>query len=105
MFQERLTRGHGSQCGYCTPGFVMSMYALLRTSPNPTTQEIEHALSGNYFAKDFDFLEFTVIVIVLQEIYVAALVIDRLWNRFIRFRRFANILLHCCTNSTLLLVI
>jgi xanthine dehydrogenase/oxidase len=30
--QQRLARSHGSQCGFCTPGFVMSMYALLRSS-------------------------------------------------------------------------
>ncbi|CAL8234534.1 unnamed protein product, partial [Boreogadus saida] len=31
--QERIARAHGSQCGFCTPGMVMSMYALLRTHP------------------------------------------------------------------------
>jgi xanthine dehydrogenase/oxidase len=31
--QERLARAHGSQCGFCTPGFVMSMYSLLRSKP------------------------------------------------------------------------
>jgi xanthine dehydrogenase/oxidase len=30
--QQRLARSHGSQCGFCTPGFVMSMYSLLRSS-------------------------------------------------------------------------
>ncbi|PSC76668.1 Xanthine dehydrogenase [Micractinium conductrix] len=47
--QERLARAHGSQCGFCTPGFVMSMAALLRgMAPEaPTEEEIEEALAGN----------------------------------------------------------
>lgn len=39
---------HGAvQCGYCTPGMIMSSYALLATNPNPTRQEVRRALSGN----------------------------------------------------------
>ena len=38
---------HGSQCGFCTPGFVMSLFALFKTNPNPTRQEISDAISGN----------------------------------------------------------
>ncbi|KAL2650085.1 hypothetical protein R1flu_018213 [Riccia fluitans] len=46
--QEALATSHGSQCGFCTPGFVMSMYALLRASKGaPTKGEIEEALAGN----------------------------------------------------------
>ncbi|KAG5577770.1 hypothetical protein H5410_057904 [Solanum commersonii] len=46
--QESLARLHGSQCGFCTPGFVMSMYALLRSSKEPPTEEqIEENLAGN----------------------------------------------------------
>uniref|UniRef100_A0A2P2KBD2 xanthine dehydrogenase n=1 Tax=Rhizophora mucronata TaxID=61149 RepID=A0A2P2KBD2_RHIMU len=46
--QESLASSHGSQCGFCTPGFIMSMYALLRSSPTPPTQEqIEECLAGN----------------------------------------------------------
>lgn len=46
--QEILARSHGSQCGFCTPGFVMSMYALLRSSQTPPTeQQIEESLAGN----------------------------------------------------------
>ena len=37
----------GAQCGFCTPGILMSAWALLRRSPNPTRGEIAHALSGN----------------------------------------------------------
>ena len=35
------------QCGYCTPGMLMSAYALLRKNPNPTVEEIRRALAGN----------------------------------------------------------
>uniref|UniRef100_A0A8C5QI35 FAD-binding PCMH-type domain-containing protein n=1 Tax=Leptobrachium leishanense TaxID=445787 RepID=A0A8C5QI35_9ANUR len=45
--QERIAKAHGSQCGFCTPGMVMSMYALLRNYPEPTTSQIMDALSGN----------------------------------------------------------
>jgi len=37
----------GAQCGYCTPGFMMTVKALLTENPNPTEQEIRGALSGN----------------------------------------------------------
>jgi 4-hydroxybenzoyl-CoA reductase subunit gamma len=42
-FHEKL----GSQCGYCTPGFVMASAGLLRKNPNPSEAEIVAALSGN----------------------------------------------------------
>ncbi|XP_071832643.1 xanthine dehydrogenase/oxidase-like isoform X2 [Apostichopus japonicus] len=45
--QERIAKAHGSQCGFCTPGFVMSMYTLLRNNPEPTMEEIETAIEGN----------------------------------------------------------
>lgn len=46
--QARLAKAHGSQCGFCTPGFVMSMYSLLRSKPEaPTETEIEDNLAGN----------------------------------------------------------
>lgn len=46
--QESLALSHGSQCGFCTPGFIMSMYALLRSSQTPPTEEqIEESLAGN----------------------------------------------------------
>jgi carbon-monoxide dehydrogenase small subunit len=38
---------HGLQCGFCTPGFVVSVTAFLREHPNPTDPEIREALSGN----------------------------------------------------------
>nr|XP_026690657.1 xanthine dehydrogenase/oxidase-like [Ciona intestinalis] len=45
--QERISKFHGSQCGFCTPGIVMSMYALLRNQPVPSLENIESALQGN----------------------------------------------------------
>ncbi|EFJ45339.1 hypothetical protein VOLCADRAFT_63971 [Volvox carteri f. nagariensis] len=46
--QQRLAVMHGSQCGFCTPGFVMSMYSLLRSCEEaPTEEDIEDALGGN----------------------------------------------------------
>ncbi|XP_077986023.1 xanthine dehydrogenase/oxidase-like isoform X2 [Glandiceps talaboti] len=45
--QERLAKAHGSQCGFCSPGMVMSMYTLLRNNPQPTAMDIEDALEGN----------------------------------------------------------
>ncbi|CAA6660108.1 unnamed protein product [Spirodela intermedia] len=46
--QEHLAQSHGSQCGFCTPGFVMSMYALLRSNRTlPTEEQIEENLAGN----------------------------------------------------------
>jgi xanthine dehydrogenase/oxidase len=45
--QRALAQSHGSQCGFCTPGFVMSMYALLRSRRgSPSKEEVEEALSG-----------------------------------------------------------
>ncbi|WP_235215351.1 (2Fe-2S)-binding protein [Phaeacidiphilus oryzae] len=38
---------HGLQCGFCTPGFVVSATALLERNPHPTDEEIREALSGN----------------------------------------------------------
>ncbi|KAK2191207.1 hypothetical protein NP493_57g06060 [Ridgeia piscesae] len=45
--QERLAKSHGSQCGFCTPGMVMSMYTLLRNNPCPSMTDLEHAFEGN----------------------------------------------------------
>lgn len=50
--QERIAKAHGSQCGFCTPGFVMSMYSLMRNSCTPSEEEIEEAFQGNLFALD-----------------------------------------------------
>lgn len=45
--QEAIVNAGGVQCGFCTPGFVMTITALLEESPTPTTDEIKKALSGN----------------------------------------------------------
>ena len=46
--QAALKACHGLQCGFCTPGFVTSITALLRDNPNPTDHEIREGLSGNF---------------------------------------------------------
>ncbi len=45
--QEAFHKEHGLQCGYCTPGFIMAAISLLDETPNPTEEEIRHALEGN----------------------------------------------------------
>ena len=45
--QQAMVDFHGSQCGFCTPGFVMSLYALWMKSPSPSDAAIEKALQGN----------------------------------------------------------
>ncbi len=39
---------HGLQCGFCTPGMILSAYDLLRANSDPSEDEIRHALEGNY---------------------------------------------------------
>ncbi len=45
--QEALWESHSFQCGFCTPGFVMQITALLEDNPNPDEAEIRNTLSGN----------------------------------------------------------
>jgi len=45
--QQAMVDFHGSQCGFCTPGFVMSLYGLWMREPNPADATIEKALQGN----------------------------------------------------------
>ncbi len=45
--QQAMVDQHGSQCGFCTPGFVMSLFALYKTAARPTRQQIDDALAGN----------------------------------------------------------
>ena len=45
--QQAYRDEHGLQCGFCTPGFLMSTYELLQKNPNPTVAEIKDWLSGN----------------------------------------------------------
>ena len=45
--QEAFIDHHAAQCGFCTPGFIMSAKALLDANPSPTREEIRVAISGN----------------------------------------------------------
>jgi carbon-monoxide dehydrogenase small subunit len=45
--QEGFRQEHGLQCGFCTPGMMMSALALLQRNPDPTEEEVRWALSGN----------------------------------------------------------
>ena len=45
--QQSMVDYHGSQCGFCTPGFIMSMFALYKTDADPDRKAIDDALSGN----------------------------------------------------------
>jgi carbon-monoxide dehydrogenase small subunit len=45
--QEGFWQRHGLQCGYCTPGMIMSSIALLQENANPTDEEIRHGIEGN----------------------------------------------------------
>jgi aerobic carbon-monoxide dehydrogenase small subunit len=45
--QEAFWANHGLQCGYCTPGMIMAASSLLESNPDPSEEEIRHALEGN----------------------------------------------------------
>ena len=45
--QEGFWEKHGLQCGFCTPGMIMTAKALLAANPNPSEDEIRHGISGN----------------------------------------------------------
>ena len=45
--QQAMVDWHGSQCGFCTPGFIMSLFALYKNNASPTRREIDDALAGN----------------------------------------------------------
>ncbi len=45
--QEGFWEKHGLQCGFCTPGMIMSAYELLQNNPSPSEEEIREGLSGN----------------------------------------------------------
>ena len=46
--QKQIADSHGSQCGFCTPGIVMSMYTLLRNKPVPKMEDIETYFQVSY---------------------------------------------------------
>ena len=45
--QEGFWEAHGLQCGFCTPGFLMTLVPFLRENPSPTEDQIRNAISGN----------------------------------------------------------
>ena len=45
--QQGFWERHGLQCGYCTPGMIMSALGLLQENPSPTEDEIRHGIEGN----------------------------------------------------------
>lgn len=45
--QQAFLEKHGLQCGFCTPGIIISVHAMLHENPDPTEEEIRHGLSGN----------------------------------------------------------
>lgn len=45
--QQSFWEAHGLQCGYCTPGILMTLIPFLKQNPNPSEDEIRHAISGN----------------------------------------------------------
>jgi carbon-monoxide dehydrogenase small subunit len=45
--QQAFLEEHGLQCGFCTPGFLMSVYELLQRNPNPSDDEIKETLGGH----------------------------------------------------------
>lgn len=46
--QEAFRENHGLQCGFCTPGMVMTAADILKNNPNPSEEEIRHGLEGNF---------------------------------------------------------
>ena len=46
--QESFRDNHGLQCGFCTPGMIITAVGLIENNPNPSEEEIRHALEGNF---------------------------------------------------------
>jgi carbon-monoxide dehydrogenase small subunit len=47
VLQEAFVRNHALQCGFCTPGMIMSARSLLEKNPSPTAEQIKEAIAGN----------------------------------------------------------
>jgi len=47
ILQQAFQEKHGAQCGFCTPGILMTMTAFLKENPNPTLEEIREGIDGN----------------------------------------------------------
>ena len=54
--QQRLANSHGSQCGFCTPGIVMSMYTLLRNNPCPSMEDVDTYFQVQQYTRQSHFL-------------------------------------------------
>jgi carbon-monoxide dehydrogenase small subunit len=48
VLQDSFCEAHGLQCGYCTPGMIISAVNLLQENPSPTEQQIRDGISGNF---------------------------------------------------------
>lgn len=48
--QKSMVESYGLQCGFCTPGMIMTMYCLLRNNPKPTQEDMERALEGTFIS-------------------------------------------------------
>jgi carbon-monoxide dehydrogenase small subunit len=48
QIQESFREKHGLQCGFCTPGMILSSWQLLERNPKPSEGEIRHAIEGNF---------------------------------------------------------
>ena len=64
--QDAFRENHGLQCGFCTPGMLMSAHALLSTNPSPTREEVQIGVSGNLcrctgYAKIIDAIQTTAV--------------------------------------------
>jgi aerobic-type carbon monoxide dehydrogenase small subunit (CoxS/CutS family) len=46
--QEAFVEKDAMMCGFCTPGFIMSIHALLQSNPNPTSEQVKQACAGNF---------------------------------------------------------
>ena len=68
--QAAFREHHGLQCGFCTPGFLMTTYELLQETHGPSAEEIRHALAGNLCR-----------CTGYQNIVKAVATADRLWER------------------------
>lgn len=102
--QERIAKAHGSQCGFCTPGIIMSMYALLRTAPKPSMKDLEIAFQGNititfaYYCMQnvtikFQLKNFILLIILIKlDCFEFQKVIENTFlNRFLLFKGINNV--------------
>jgi len=76
--QERIAKSHGSQCGFCTPGIVMSVYAMLRSlEKTPDESDLEIALQGRSIFFLIIVFRSLLLTIIFQATCVGVQVIDQ----------------------------